>query len=150
MPIQEIATCLEQKKILLTKVMNLTKQIQVRSRQEEIDLEDFLEQRVPYMERAKKCDDLISHMIQQFAPEEQERIVKILKGEIPEEECAEEELAVLRLSAECKKTFERIVFFNDSAYKAIHQQYESTRIRLNQLRKDEKRPSMFSDYQGSK
>ncbi len=143
MSIQEIAACLEQKKILLTKVMNLTKQIQVRSRQEEIDLEDFLEQRVPYMERAKKCDDLIAHIIQQFSPEEQERISKIQMGEIPEEECAEEELTVFRLSSECKKTFDRILFFNDSAYKSIQQQYESTRIRLNQLRKDEKRPSMF-------
>jgi len=141
----EIVVCLEQKVILLTKVLDLTKQIQVRSKQSDIELDDFLEQRASYMKRVHKCNDLISSITEQIPPNEQKRFNQVLNSEIPEKECNDDELLVLDLTKKSTQLLQRTAFLDKSAYEAIKAQYNSVRDKLNQLRKEGKTPSMFTD-----
>jgi hypothetical protein len=143
MPNSEIITCLEQKEVLLKRVMDLTKQIEVRTRQPDIDLEDFLEQRVPYMKRVQKCDQLIASNIKQMEPKQQTRMKQILNYEIPESQCSEEELGILKLAKSCDKLLQRINTLNKSSYDAMKRQYDFVREKLAELRKQGKTPNMF-------
>ncbi len=143
MPNSEIITCLEQKEVLLAKVMDLTKQIEVRTRQPEINLDDFLEQRVPYMKRVQKCDQLIASNVEQLEPEQQVRMKQVLDYEIPEAQCSEEELCIMKLRKSCDHLLQRINVLNKSSYDEIKKQYDFAREKLIQLRKEGKTPNMF-------
>ena len=142
----QIIACLEQKVILLTKVLDLTKQIQVRSKQPDIDLEDFLEQRGSYMVRVQKCSDLISSLTKQMPLGQQERMMLILNFKVSEADCGEEELLILTLSQNSSALLQRTASLDRSAYESIKRQYDDTRDKLNQLRKQGKTPSMFSAH----
>jgi hypothetical protein len=142
----EIITCLEQKVILLTKVLDLTKQIQVRSRQDDIKLDNFLELRGSFMQRVKKCDDLFSKLTEQMPPEQQERMMRILNSAIAEQDSTKEELLILALSKKCNTLLQRTDSLNTSAYEAIKEQWESVKEKLYQLRKEGKTPSMFFNH----
>ena len=142
----EIVICLEQKVILLTKVLDLTKQIQVRSRQPDIELDDFLDQRASYMKRVHKCNELISSITEQFPLEQQERIERVLNSEVSEKECLEDELLILTLTKKSILLLQRTASIDKSAYEAIREQYNTVRDKLNQLRKEGKTPFMFSNF----
>ena len=146
MPDNQIIACLEQKVILMTKVLDLTKQIQVRSKQPDIDLEDFLNQRASYMKRVQKCSDLISSLTKQLSPEQQKRMMQILNSTVSEEDCDGEELTILTLTQNISALFQRTASLDKSAYEAIKNQYNLVREKLNQLRKEGKTPSMFSTH----
>lgn len=143
MPNNEIITCLEQKEVLLTKVMDLTKQIEVRTRQPEINLDDFLEQRVPYMKRVQKCNQLIASNVKLLEPERQTRMNQVLNYEIPEAQCSEEELCIMKLTKSCDHILQRINVLNKSSYDEMKRQYDFAREKLIQLRKEGKTPNMF-------
>lgn len=143
MPNNEIITCLEQKEILLKRVMDLTKQIEVRTRQPDIILDDLLEQRVPYMKRVQKCDRLIASNIEQLEPEQQTRMKQVLNCEIPEAQCDAEELCIMKLVKSCNQILQRINVLNKSSYDAIKRQYDFVRDKLAELRKKGKTPNMF-------
>jgi hypothetical protein len=146
MPNNEIITCLEQKVILLTKVLDLTKQIQVRSRQPEIDLENFLEQRGSFMKRVQKCTDLVSSLTKQMPLEQQERLTRLFHFAVTEEGCNEEELLILTLSQKCAALLQQTASLDRSAYNAIKKQSDDAREKLSQLRKEGKSPSMFYNH----
>jgi hypothetical protein len=139
----QMITCLEQKVILLTKVLDLTKQIQVRCKQPEIELDDFLEQRVPYMKRVQKCNDLISALTKQMPLEKQNRMTQLLNAEIIEKDCEEEELLILILSKNCRTIMSRIASLDKSANELIKKQYGAVREKLAELRKEGKKPTML-------
>lgn len=147
MPNSEIITCLEQKEVLLKKVMDLTKQIEVRTRQPEVNLDDFLEQRVPYMKRVQKCNWFIASNLKQLEPEQQVRMKQILDYEISEDQCIEEELCIMKLAKNCDHLLQRINVLNKSSYDEIKRQYDFAREKLIQLRKEGKTPNMFHNTQ---
>ena len=56
MSTDNIIACLDQKVILLTQIWDLTKQIELRCMQDDIQLDDFLEQRGMFIARINKCN----------------------------------------------------------------------------------------------
>jgi len=56
---QLITTCLEQKVTLFTDMLNISKNIEVQTRQEQVVLDDLLAKRKMLMDRVDKCNALI-------------------------------------------------------------------------------------------
>lgn len=142
---KEVLTCLEQKVILLTKILNLTKQIEVRSKEREIELDNFLDQRGAYIVRVNKCDDLILSLSESLPLEQQKRLQQILRTKLVEEECSKEELPLLKLSLECSELLHRAAVLDQSARDAIQQQCNELREKLNETRKSGNQQTMYNN-----
>ncbi len=143
---EEILTCLEQKKILLTQILNLTKQIEVRCNEPEVELEHFLDQRGALMKRVDMCNNLIDSKIVQMPPEQQSRAAFILNGTSDENDCNPEELSVLQLVNQCDTLFHRAAALDQSANDAIKRQHSEVKEKLKQLRKFGKGQDMFQNF----
>lgn len=65
---QLVITCLQQKVTLFTDMLNLSKQIEVQTRQEEIILDDLLAKRKTLMDRIDKCNALVERQLS-YLPE---------------------------------------------------------------------------------
>jgi len=142
---KEILTCLEQKVILLTEILNLTKQIEMRSKERDIELDNFLEQRGAYIVRVNKCDDLILSLSESLLPEQQKRLQQILHSELSEEECSKEELPLLKLSIECTELLQRTAVIDKSARDAIQEQCNELREKINLTRKNGNQQTMYNN-----
>lgn len=142
---KEIVTCLEQKVILLTEILNLTKQIEVRSKELDIEMDNFLDQRGAYIVRVNKCDDLILHLSKELSVEQQNRLQQILHAELSEKECSEEELALLQLSKDCTTLLQKAAVIDKSARDAIQEQCNELRVKINQTRNTDSKQTMYNN-----
>ncbi len=93
--------CMEQELILLTKILDVTKRIEVQSREKEIRLDGLAESRQVYVDRLKKCRQMLSAACLSLPPAESERRRKIISGRFPKEECTPEEAMLLELGRKC-------------------------------------------------
>ncbi|HEX2985432.1 MAG TPA: hypothetical protein VHO71_01295 [Caproiciproducens sp.] len=140
---QEIMVCLEQKKILLTHILNITKQIEVRCKEEEVALEHLLEQRKSFMDRVTLCNHMIQNHLCDIPTEQRLRIELILDGKIAEADCDADELPALKLVNENAALFQTAAELDKSANEAIRKQYAETRDKLKELRHTGKGNEVF-------
>lgn len=144
---REIMICLEQKSILLTDILNLTKQIEVRCREPEIELEHLLEQRGSLMERVEKCSLLLKSLAGQLPSSQQPRALSILDCSMEDKtSCDEEEQKALQLSIQCRSLFQRAAALDRSARESVQSQYEDTALQLKRLRGNGTGTELFSGY----
>ncbi len=67
---QLVTTCLEQKVTLFTDMLNISKKIEVQTRQDQVILDDLLAKRKTLMDRIDKCNALIGRELG-YLPEAQ-------------------------------------------------------------------------------
>lgn len=140
---QEIILCLEQKEILLTEILNITKQIEVRCDEPEVDLEHFLDQRAAFMARADKCDNLIESLVLQL-PEEQQAVARqILNRKRDPKSCSESERKALLLAERCSVLFQRAAAMNWSALESLEKQRDEVKEHMKQVRRPSNAQKMF-------
>lgn len=137
---EQIIICLEQKVILLTKIMDLTKQIEVRCRQQEIRLDTFLEQRAVYMQRVDKCDALLRNLLETLEEDERQKLKAALDDPAHVEAGGDRALSLIR---ECNTLVHQAIAIDLSARELLQAQYASMREKLNAARKEDVSPSMF-------
>lgn len=143
---EEIRICLEQKEILLTQILNLTKQIEVRSNEPEVKLERFLDQRSTLMQRVDKCNELIAIQVAQMTPEQQDRVNLILNLTIDEDDCSDEERSALELVKKSNSLFQRAAALNKSANDALNRQYEEVKDKIKETHLAGKKQNMFQNF----
>ena len=98
-----LLSCMEQKIILLTKTSDLTKQMEVRSKQEDIEMGDLAAQRQVFIDRLKKCESVIGSCMDGLPEGQQKRQKKILSGDFPKGECSAAEAKLLGCGVKCRK-----------------------------------------------
>ena len=133
--LEEVIICLEQKKLFITDVMDLTKQIEVQSNQEDMELDNLLEQRQAKIERMMKCDDLIQDKIGELDSQQQEHWEKIINGE----QCSLENEVEKKASEHVeviKELTKRTVELQKIAMDNLKAQYEEARDKLSEIRKN--------------
>ena len=141
---EQIIICLEQKAILLTKIMDLTKQIEVRCRQQEIRLDTFLEQRAVYMQRVDKCDALLRSLVETLEQDERQKLKAALEDPAHAQSDSDSGMArALSLIRECNTLVHQAIAIDLSARELLQAQYASMREKLNAARKEDASPSMF-------
>lgn len=131
MEIDQIIVCLEQKEILLTKIMDLTKQIEVRCRQEHVVLEDLFEQREMFMKRVDKCDHLIAGQLREQSPEYRTRLQTLLLAKEGAAARSDEERKILRLAESCSYIKQKAMSIDRSANDILRQRCEQMRKEIN-------------------
>lgn len=141
---KDILECLEQKKILMEQILNLTKQMEVQSLQESMDLSPLLEQRALLMQRVDKCNQLINTKLDEHTPLEQERLRAVLAQQLPEENCTLDERQMMSLTAEITRLFNRAASLNRSTTEILHAQYEDTKKHLASLKENGHQNEMFT------
>lgn len=141
----EIIACLEQKVLLLTKIWNLTKQIEVRCTQQEVELDQFLELRGIYIDRVKKCNSLIQKLTKNLPAEQQERLTRLLQPDaIQDDQCgSDEERKILKLSRDCADILQKAGALDQIARETLQKQCTELQEKINQLRKDEKGQNIY-------
>lgn len=140
---EEIMTCLEQKVILMTQILNITKQIEVRCNEPEVNLEHLLDQRGSLIQRAKKCDGLVFSLTDQLPPEQKDRIKSILSRTA--QNLGEDEQKASKLVEKADSLYQQAAALDQSANEAIQRQYDDTKSKLRELRKKGKGSNLFLD-----
>lgn len=145
--IEKITICLEQKVLFMTSIYNTTKQIEVKSRQEEIQFQDVLNERANSISRIDKCDSLIAQTIAESDDEQAISIVKDILashdetviGEIPEEYAK-----IAKLAAEYRKMLAGAVKLDTIAVKATRERHAEVKNKLKKLRNPANHQRMFN------
>ena len=134
--------CMTQELVLLTKISDITKQIEVQSRQKEIHLDGLAENRQIYIDRLKKCRQMIEAACQPLLPEQQERRKKILSGRFAKEKCTPEEAKLLELGAKCNSVLQEMLVTDREARERLQQECD----RLQKLLHTSRRPAAKKGY----
>lgn len=140
---EEIMTCLEQKVILMTQILNITKQIEVRCNEPEVNLEHLLDLRGSLMQRAEKCDNLIFSLTDQLPPEQEDRVKSILN--LTAKDLSENEQKASKLVGDANSLYQQAAALDQSANEAMQRQYDETKSKLRELRKNGKGSNLFLD-----
>ncbi|NLG93353.1 MAG: hypothetical protein GX485_07355 [Clostridiales bacterium] len=140
----EIIACLEQKVLLLTKIWNLTKQIEVRCMEPEVELDQLLDLRGIYIERVNKCNSLIQKLTKNFSAEQQEHLTRIFRQDLSDEQCnSDEERKILKLTRDCAEILQKAGALDKAARETLNKQCMELKEKINQLRKEEKDYTLY-------
>lgn len=141
---QEFLVCLEQKKILMEQILNITKQMEVQSLEESLELDALLEQRGLLMQRVDKCNVLIQSKIEHCDPNEQERLRSLVAAQLNDETCSPEEKQALNLVKEINALFHQAAALNRSTLDLLLAQRENTKNRLAELKQQGEQNTLFT------
>jgi uncharacterized protein YegL len=130
-----IIVCLEQKKIFIKDILDITKQIEVQSRQEEMEMDDLVTQRQTRIDRLKKCDNLIDEKVKTLDKNQREKWEKLVVGKADGFDNDDEQKA-FALMLSTKEMLERINTLDNKAKENLQEQYEEAKRQLAELRKN--------------
>lgn len=145
MDYNNIKICLEQKNIFMTNIANLTKQIEVKANQEEIDFEDVLVKRQENMQRIDKCNKMIDENLKELSSIEKEQVVKALRGEVE----GDYKTAILKeislLSKNYTTLLERAIELDKIARECTINRYNETKQKLSKIRNSNSNQNMYHE-----
>lgn len=141
---QEFLVCLEQKKILMEQILNVTKQMEVQSLEESLELDGLLEQRGLLMQRVDKCNVLIQSKIELCAPNEQVRLRSLMSAQVEEDSCSPEEQKALTLVKDINVMFRQAAALNRSTLDFLLAQRENTKNQLAELKQQGEQNTLFT------
>lgn len=131
----KIKICLGQKKILLTKILNITKQLEARSKQPHIRYDDLPQQRQIFIDRLRKCENLLSSYITGLSGMESIRVKKILSGGIRKCDCTQDEQEIYDCSDEIRSKLGNIVAMDNEILRNTKKERDKQQNKLKKLRK---------------
>ena len=137
---EQLRDCLEQKALLLTRILDVTKQIESRCGESEIRLDDLLEQRGAYMDRVDKCDSLIARLTDGLPADERQALQNALGHP---EQIAETADPALDLIRKCHHLTRQAISLDHSARRLLERRYEDVRESLNASRRESPGHSPF-------
>jgi hypothetical protein len=124
---ENLLICMEQKTILLTHIMNLTKQIEVRCKQTEIIFDNLLEERKAYIDRVAKCNKLIDYILEKTESREKEHLQKILSVSAVAKASTAEEKRLLEYAINCKKYLRKILSLDKNTLRKLRRDHDEIR-----------------------
>ena len=131
----ELQACIEQKQVLLTKLRDLSQQIELQcDKSEHRDLADFVEKRQIYLDRLKKCTNRITVLTKKLPPHEQQRMNLILSAKLSKEQCNTEEIHLLDVEVNCRTLLQQISSYDANSRQKIKQECDRLRGLVNDSR----------------
>ncbi|MFU0831589.1 MAG: hypothetical protein ACFWUC_01400 [Oscillospiraceae bacterium] len=142
--INELRTCIEQKQVLLTKILNLSRQIKNQCNQpEQMNPSFLIEQRQIYLNRLKKCVDRIGLLVGKLPPQEQNRINTILSAPSPKPICTPEESELWDLEVKSRSLLQEICSCDEESKKKMKEECERLRKLVNDSRSKRNNNSLY-------
>ncbi len=112
---QSLLAFLRQELVLLTRISDLTKQIEVQSRQAEIRLEDLPERRQVYIDRLKKCRRAAARSLAELPAPQRARAEALLAGRAVGPALGGEERELLESAGSCRAVLRKTLASDVSA-----------------------------------
>ena len=140
--IQSIIECLEQKKLLITETLNITKQIEVQSKQEDVDVEELVDKRQILIDRMKKCDVLINKNIDALDSDSRDQWQKIIKH-MDAQISNDREIKAQNLLKDILELNKRTLALDKVANKNINTAYIEAKEELIKVRRKNKTDTLF-------
>jgi hypothetical protein len=129
--------CMEQRLILLNNILDLTKQIEVQSREQMIDIGMLADKRQIYIDRLKKCNALIDAACREFPPEQCERLKQIVAAKLPQTECTEEEKKLYELAQKGNEVLQSTLALDREARNRLEAECNRIQARLRELQEQD-------------
>lgn len=137
---ETLLTCMQQKLIFITQFSNLTKQMEVRSRQEEINLGDLLQRRQNLLDRIDKCDKLMAKTLKAADSPE---LRMIISGRRLPDGSGDKERQLFTLACQYYKLLEETISDNQKVQQLLQKSYNEAKQALSDLSADKKHTKMF-------
>lgn len=141
---EQIVLCIQQKLVLMTNILNLSKQIEVRCSQPEIELGNLLQDRKVYMDRFDKCNVLLSKLTAELPSAEKERMEQLLGGKTEPEDSSEEELSILKSIQKYNDYLQQAIALDKNATKHMQKQRDELRVTINKQRKTQENTTLYN------
>lgn len=133
--INELRTCLEQKQVLLTKLLSLSRQIKDQCYQpEKTTPSALIEQRQIYLTRLKKCVDRINFLVEKLPPQEHERMNIILSAQSSKPACTQAESELWKLEVKSHSLLQEIYSCDAESKKKMKEECDRLRKLVNDSR----------------
>lgn len=147
MAMEELLACLNQKHVLLTRLLNLSRQIEVQcNRETPADPSAFIHQREVYLDRLKKCADRIAHLLAILPPEDRKRMESVLSSHLPKNQCSAEEAGVMEQEAECRSLLREISASDAESKRQMKKECDRLQKLINDSRGNGGKNSLFSNF----
>jgi hypothetical protein len=125
-----LTACAEQKIILLKKIKELSKEIELHSSEPGYSLTELPQQRQMFIDRLQKCDELLYTQINRQAPEDQERIHRILSVGGNESARGAEELALYESGVKFRSILRDILAMDSVSIQRIKAEQEQLKKQM--------------------
>lgn len=130
---ETLLTCLNQRVILMTEIMDLTKQIEVQSKQEEPQIDHLLHQRKVCMNRIDKCNALITKKVEELSKEGHDHLSYLLDGE-QTQATSDEEFQIYNLVQTYQEFLQLTIAIDANAVQMINERREFMKGKINNIR----------------
>lgn len=128
-----LLTCLRQRVILMTGILDLTKQLEVQSKQDAPQMDDLLRQRQACMDRIDKCNALIQKEAAALQLDGYTSLSHFLEGD-PEQAVSDEDFEICSLVQTNRELLRSTITIDANAVQRVQEQKEFTRGKVNDLR----------------
>jgi len=146
MSIENIAICFEQKNLFMTKIINITKQLEVKSKQDEVDFENLLAERQECMNRIDKCNQAINSYTDALENEIDKKVIKdFLSNSHVDFELYPQLQFLKEHSIRYKELVQHALSIDNIATSILNDRYVNLRDKVNDLRKQGSTQNMYNN-----
>lgn len=146
---EELQVCVHQKQIFLTRLADLSQQVETQCcRPEPSDPSPLLRQRQVYLDRLKKCTDRISALLRKLSPEEHGRMDAVFSANLPKSQCSPVEMEIMEKERECRSLLSEISASDAESARQMKRECDRLQKLVNDSRSKGKKDSLFSGYSG--
>lgn len=143
MDYQKILECIKQKKILLEKVMEISSRMESLSKMPHPDPENLPLERQVYIDRLKKCEQLIADQINQLSSNEQTRIRDLLSSSLKKADCTAQELELWEYGNSCRTLLRSIIAADQVSMERFREESQRLQQLVNQSRSKQSGPLFY-------
>ncbi|MVB09760.1 hypothetical protein CAFE_04250 [Caprobacter fermentans] len=143
---EELLACVDQKEVLLTRIFNLARQIEVVCCEPEHPAPTALiQQRQVFLERLKKCADRVSFLIGRMPAPDQERVSGVLSGRVSKQECSEQEQLLRDRETRCRSLLRGALASDAESARQMKKERDRLQKLVNDSRGKGRETSPFSN-----
>ncbi|WP_411676505.1 hypothetical protein [Caproicibacter sp.] len=143
---EELLACVDQKEVLLTRIFNLARQIEVVCREPEHPVPTALiQQRQVFLERLKKCADRIALLVGKMPAPERERVSGVLAGRVSKQECSAQEQLLRDGETRCRSLLRGTLASDAESGRQMKKERDRLRKLVNDSRGKGRETSPFSN-----
>lgn len=129
--------CMKQKKVLLEKVMEMSRQMESLSKLPHPDPGNLPQERQVYIDRLKKCDQMLASQINQLSSNEQTRMKDVLSSSLKKADCTAQEWELSEYGKVCRALLRSIIAADQVSMERFREESQWLQQNVNQSRSNQ-------------
>jgi len=128
---------MKQKKVLLEKIMELSSRMESLSKLPHPDPENLPQERQVYIDRLKKCEQLLAIQINQLSSNEQTRMKNVLSSSLKKADCTAPEWELSECGRICRALLRSIIAADQVSMERFREESQWLQQNINQSRSNQ-------------